>query len=71
MDTEKKPIEKVADEMKELVKAADEIKELVHEVGSIRSDISYIKVQLIQHIKSIDIKNEVKEREITKGWLFF
>tara|TARA_R100000654_G_scaffold4467_3_gene13277 strand:- start:5021 stop:5206 length:186 start_codon:yes stop_codon:yes gene_type:complete len=61
MDSEKKPIEKIA----------EEIKELVNDVGSLKNEISYIKVNLIQHIKSIDKKKEIKEKEITKGWLFF
>jgi len=64
MDSEKKPIEKVA----------EEIKELVNEVGSLKNDISYIKINLIQHIKSIDKKKEIKEEEDNKlkhGWLFF
>ena len=64
MDSEKKPIEKVA----------EEIKELVNSVSSLRNDISYIKVNLIQHIKSIDIKEDINKEEIKdikKGWYFW
>lgn len=64
MDSEKKPIEKVA----------EEIKELVNSVSSLRNEISYIKVNLIQHIKSIDKIEEIKNEEIKdikKGWYFW
>ena len=64
MDSQKKPIEIIA----------QEIKDLVNEVGTLKNDISYIKVNLIQHIKSIDIKKEIKEEEDNKlkhGWFFF
>tara|TARA_Y100001937_G_scaffold100423_1_gene137484 strand:+ start:3826 stop:4020 length:195 start_codon:yes stop_codon:yes gene_type:complete len=64
MDSEKKPIEKVA----------EEIKELVNSVSSLRNDISYIKVNLIQHIKSIDKKEDINKEEIKdikKGWYFW
>ena len=64
MDSQKKTIEIIA----------QEIKDLVNEVGTLKNDISYIKVNLIQHIKSIDIKKEIKEEEDNKlkhGWFFF
>tara|TARA_R100000655_G_scaffold48129_1_gene85503 strand:- start:899 stop:1093 length:195 start_codon:yes stop_codon:yes gene_type:complete len=64
MDSEKKPIEKVA----------EEIKELVNSVSSLRNDISYIKVNLIQHIKSIDKKEDINKEEIKdikNGWYFW
>jgi len=64
MDSEKKPIEQVA----------EEIKELVNSVSSLRNEISYIKVNLIQHIKSIDKKEDIKKEEIKdikNGWYFW
>ena len=64
MDIEKKPIDKLADSIHELTK----------DVGTLRNEISYIKVNLIMHIKSLEAEKKVKdiptETEVSKGWFF-
>ena len=64
MDCEKKPIEKIA----------EGIHELKNDIGSLRNDISYIKANLIMHIKSLEAEKRVKEipteTEVSKGWFF-
>ena len=65
MDSEKKP--------NQLKLLHDSIHELKYDIGSVRNDISYIKVALIQHIKSLEKREEIKKPEVSSTydmWFF-